>query len=146
MPGQDKVQREIEELLDKLDNFVPEERLASKIRNRSRSHPDGGPGIVTRAWTRVTRVTLGQVMLAGMALLLVAILFNGALGAFAGPLLILGLVMAAGAFVVSAIGGGRHRTIGGRSTVQKRWRGQVIDYSEPSPHDRLIGWFRRRRR
>jgi len=146
MPGPDKVQREIEELLDKLDNFVPEERLASKIRSRRRQRPDGAPGIVARAWKRIVRITLGQVMLAAMALLLVAILFNGALGAFAGSLLILGLLMAAGAFLASAIGGGRHRTLGGRSTVQKRWRGQVIDYSEPSAGDRLIGWFRRRRR
>jgi hypothetical protein len=145
--GPDKVQREIEELLDRLDNFVPEERLASKIRNRRRrGSAEAGPGIVGRAWKRVARISLGQIMLAGMALLLIAILFRGALGPFGGPLMILGLVMAAGAFLASAFGGGRHRTVGGGSTVEKRWRGQVIDYSQPSAGDRLMGWFRRRRR
>jgi hypothetical protein len=85
-------------------------------------------------------------MLAGMAMLLIALLFRGLLGPLAGPMLIAGLLLAAGAFLLSAFGGGRHRTVGGRSTVQKRWRGQVIDYSEPSTTDRLKDWFRRRRR
>ena len=39
----DKVQREIEELLDKLDNFVPEDRFASKMKQRRREA--AGPGI-----------------------------------------------------------------------------------------------------
>lgn len=142
--GQDKVQREIEELLDKLDNYVPEERLASKVRNRSRRSQSGEPG-VQRAWTRLTRVTLGQLMLGGLALIILAFFLRDPLGAAAGPLMIAGLVVAAAAFLLSAFSGGASRTMTGSRHVEKRWRGQVIEYSEPSAIDRMRQWLRSRR-
>ena len=37
-------------------------------------------------------------------------------------------------------GRGSSSTLGGR--VQRRWRGQVIEYSEPSRLDRVRAWFR----
>ncbi len=139
----DKVQREIEELLDKLDNFVPEDRLAQKIRKRQRD--EMGPGLLERAWTRISRISLGQAMLAGLALLLIGTFFRQPLGGWAGPIMIAGIVLAAGAFLLSVVNGDSRRTIsGGRS--EKRWRGQVIDYSEPSATSRLRDWLRRRRR
>ena len=79
MPQQesDKVHREIEELLDRLDNFVPEERFVSKFRSR-RTAPGGT--LFKRLLARVTGITLGQVLLAGLALLLVATFLRGPLG------------------------------------------------------------------
>jgi hypothetical protein len=144
--GRDKVQQEIEEILDRLDNFVPEERLATKIRNRSRRKAEpSGPGLVERISKRFSRVTLGQLMLAGLALLAVAFFFRGPLGDAANWLLIAGLVLTVGAFVVSIVtGGGTRRTVSGR--VEKRWRGQIIEYSEPTRSNRLVDWFRGRRR
>jgi len=139
----DKVQREIEELLDRLDNFVPEDRLASKIRKKRRD--ETGPGLIERGWKRVSRISLGQAMLAGLALILISWAFRAPLGSFANPVMIAGVVVVIGAFVLSVINGDRRRTIaGGRQ--EKRWRGQVIDYSEPSPTSRIREWFRRRRR
>lgn len=142
----DKVQREIEELLDRLDNFVPEDRLASKIRKRQRA--ESGPGLIERTWKRVSRVSLGQAMLAGLALIFIAWALGsrmGLLGPFTNPLMILGVVLLIGAFVLSVVNGDSRRTIsGGRQ--EKRWRGQVIDYSEPSTASRIRDWFRRRRR
>jgi hypothetical protein len=41
-------------------------------------------------------------------------------------------------------GSGSRTTVGGR--VERRWRGQVIEYGEPSPMDRVRDWFRRRGR
>jgi hypothetical protein len=142
----DKVQREIEELLEQLDNFVPEERLAAKIRNRRRQRPQSeGPSTWQRFTSRISRVTLGQIMLAGLACLLVSFLFDDPLGRWAGWLTIAGIVMTAGAFILSIMrGGGSRSTIGGR--VQKRWRGQVIEYGEPTTMERVKGWFRRRGR
>lgn len=143
--GQDRIQREVEELLEKLDTFVPEERLASKIRNRARRKPDGEPGVIARGWKRVSRISLGQLMLAGFALILVAWFFRAPLGGLSTWLISLGLVMAAVAFVLSIVRGGTGRTIGG--TVERRWRGQPIEYSAgPSAADRIRDWFRRRRR
>lgn len=139
----DKVQREIEELLDKLDNFVPEERLVSKIRKRRKD--ESGPSMLERGWKRVSRISLGQALLAGLALLLIGTFFRGPLGAAAGPVLITGIVLAVGAFVLSIVNGDSRRTIAG-GRPEKRWRGQAIDYSEPSTASRrLKDWFRRRR-
>jgi hypothetical protein len=139
----DKVQREIEELLNKLDNFVPEDRLASKIRNRQRVQ--AGPGAIERLVGRITRLSLGHVLLAGLALLIVGSLLRDTLGALSGPMIIAGIVLAISAFVLSVINGDSRRTIAGGRT-EKRWRGQVIDYSEPSAGRRLMDWLRRRRR
>jgi hypothetical protein len=52
--------------------------------------------------------------------------------------------MAGGAFVLSVINGGQMRMGGNRGRVQKRWRGEVIEYGEPSTMDRVRGWFRRK--
>lgn len=144
----DKVQREIEELLERLDNFVPEERLAAKIRSRrkqSRRAEPAGPGQLDRLGKRLSRITLGQVMLVGLGCMLIGWLFGGPLGPWSFWVTLTGIVLTVGAFVISLInGGGSRATIGGR--VQKRWRGQVIEYGDPSPMDRVRGWFRRRGR
>lgn len=140
--GPDKVQREIEELLDKLDNFVPEERLVSKIRNRRRA--ETGPGPVQRLTARLAKLTLGHVMLAGMVLLLVGTFARGPLGGAATWVVVLGIVLTVGAFMFSLINGDSRRTIAGRGP-EKRWRGQVMDYSTPSATSRLRDWFRSRR-
>lgn len=144
--GQDRIQREIEEVLDKLDAFVPEERLAAKIRNRARRKQSDTPGLVERVRTRIGRVSIGQLMLGGFALILIAYFFRAPLGAASTPLIVVGLVLSALAFVLAIVRGGGARTVGGGS-VEKRWRGQVIHYSAgPSAADRIRSWFRNRRR
>ena len=146
-PGPDKVQREIEELLDRLDTFVPEERLATKIRSRARQHPRGEPGALQRMATRLRRVTYGQMVLGGLGLIVAVFFFRGPLGDIAGPLMIAGLIIAVAGFALSVVNGGAARTLGtSGGRVEKRWRGQVIDYSEPSTIERLRGWLRGRRR
>lgn len=148
MPGKepaDKVQREIEELLEKLDNFVPEERLRTKIRARrkqARRPERTGPGPLQRMSHQFGRITLGQVMIAGLILLAVSFLFDGPLGAAAFWLTLAGIILTAGAFVLSVVNGrGARSTISGR--VQRRWRGQVIEYGEPTTVERVRSWWRR---
>jgi hypothetical protein len=145
----DKVQREIEELLDKLDNFVPEDRFASKMKQRRREA--AGPGMLTRLSSSVSQrfshLSLGHVMLAGVILLLAAWLAPGLFGGYAGWARGIGVILTIVAFILSAMGWDSRRTLaGGTGGPQKRWRGQVIDYSEPSPADKLRGWWRRRRK
>ena len=141
----DKVKREIEELLDKLDTFVPEERLASK--RQSRRKAAAGPTLIDRIWARVRHLSLGHAMLAGVLLLLLGYLAPHALGSFRSPVLVAGLVLTIAAFFLAVVNGDSRRTIsGGGGPTQKRWRGQVIDYSEPGPGSRLRDWLRRRRR
>lgn len=140
----DKVQQEIEELLDKLDNFIPEERFASKARSRRRRQRLASVlEPLRRLSASLPRISLGHVMLTGLALLLIGTFFGGRLGDTANWMIIAGLVLAGGSFVLSIAGGGR--PAGGRR-VEKRWRGQVIEYAEPSTANRLFGWLRGRRR
>ena len=139
----DKVQREIEELLGKLDNFVPEERLVSKIKSRRRA--EAGPGFTERLLKRVSHITLGHVMIAGLALLLLSSFAPGLFGGYSRWAMILGLLLTGGAFVMSVIGWDSQRTITGGTTA-KRWRGQVIDYSAPSPASRFRNWLGKRRK
>ncbi len=148
----DKVQREIEELLDKLDTFVPEERFASKMRDRKRQEraARNGPPLSERLSGRLAGVTVGHVMLAGLALFLIAYFFDGPLGAAAFWVSMTGIVLAISAFVLSIV----NRGSGSRTPItkarpgrtQKMWRGQVIEYGEPTTLDRVRGMFRRRGR
>lgn len=143
----DKVQREIEELLGKLDNFVPEERLVSKIKKRRKA--EAGPNAMERTGAglgkRLSGITLGHVMLAGLALLLLSSFAPGLFGGYARYALILGLLLTGGAFVMSVVGWDSRRTITG-GTTEKRWRGQAIDYSAPSAPTRFRDWLRGKRR
>ncbi len=146
MPRQgDRVQREIEDLLDKLDNFVPEERFISKVKSRKRQQ--NGPGLLSRLWTSLTRpfrrVTLGHVMLAGIALIVTSWLAPGLYGDYARLASIVGLALTAIAIIMSLMGWDARRTIAG-GRVERRWRGQVIDYETPTTPNRVRDWFRRR--
>jgi hypothetical protein len=143
----DKIQREIEELLDKLDTFVPEQRFTDKMRRRQKEQrrAEQGPGFFERATRRLSQISLGQLMLAGLALMLIGWLFNDALGTWSTWVTVGGLLLTIGAFALSVITGGARTTVGARH-VQKRWRGQIIEYSEPSRMDRIRDWFRRRGR
>jgi hypothetical protein len=147
----DKVQREIEELLDKLDNFVPEERFASKIRDRrkrEKAEARTGPTLGERIGRRFSGITLGHVMLAGIACFLIAFFARDQLGDAGRWISIAGLVLTLTAFVLSVVnkGSGSRTPLvrTGSGQVQKRWRGQVIEYGEPSTVDRVRGWFRRK--
>lgn len=140
----DKVQREIEELLGKLDSFVPEERLVSKIRNRRKV--ESGPSVLDGLRARIGRLSLGHVMLTGLALLLVGTFFRSSLGGAAGWCVGLGIAMTVCAFILSVINGDSRRTLAGGGGQQKRWRGQVIDYAQPSATSRFRDWLRGRKR
>ncbi len=144
----DRVQREIEELLDRLDNFVPEERLVSKIKKRQRE--ESGPGAFERASTnarkRFSRITLGHIMLAGLSLMLLAWFVPGLFGGYAGYVRIIGLILTVAAFIGAVIGRDSQRTISGARYYEKRWRGQPIEYSDPPAASRFRDWLRRRGR
>jgi hypothetical protein len=155
MPGKepDKVQREIEELLGKLDNFVPEERFATKIRDRrkrEKAEQRSGPTLVERMTRPLGSVTLGHVMLAGIACFVIAWIFGDALGDAKPWVQYSGLLLTVSAFVLSFMnkGSGSRTPLArtGSGRVQKRWRGQIIEYGEPSAMDRVRDWFRRKGR
>ncbi|MBI5289437.1 MAG: hypothetical protein HY873_10755 [Chloroflexi bacterium] len=143
----DRVQREIEDLLNKLDNFVPEERFISKVKSKRKA--EAGPGLVSRMGKALgrpfRRITLGHVMLAGIALMLTAWLAPNLYGDYARMATLLGLVLAGAAMLLSFMGWDSRRTIAGGG-VEKRWRGQVIRYDQPTGSNKVRDWFRKRGR
>jgi hypothetical protein len=121
-------------------------------RKRQERAAQTGPSLVERVSRRFSRVTVGHVMLAGIALLLVAIFLDGPLGAATRWVFMAAIVLVVASFVLSI----RNRGTGSRTPLiksrpgrtQKMWRGQVIEYSddEPGRLDRLKGRFRRKDR
>ena len=131
----DKIEREVEEILRKLDRFVPEEgRLARTRRRLVQAVSDFSHALMVR----LSRVSLGHLMLVSLVLVVLAFFFRSASPTLARWVIIGGLILFFGAFVLSLLGG--------RSQYERRWRGQVIDLSEPSLGSRLRNWFQRRSR
>lgn len=134
MPDDD-IEREIKDILDRLDNFVPEESVASRFSKRTSQWASDVQRAVV---SRLARISLGQVMLAALAMIVLAWLFRYVNPGVARWVIIGGVILLVVSFVASLRGS---RT----SKNEKRWRGRVIDLSGPSFADRLRAWLRRGR-
>jgi uncharacterized membrane protein YedE/YeeE len=131
----DKIEREVEEILRKLDKFVPEEsRLARARRRLGQAASD----VLHTMLARLARISLGQVMLVSLILVAVAFFLRSTSPVLARWVIIGGLILFFAAFALTLLGG--------RTRYEKRWRGQVIDLSEPSLGSRLRSWLQRRSR
>jgi len=133
----DRIEREIEEILRKIDEFVPEKPRRTP---RKRAAP---PVAGAQSWVgaRVSRISLNQVMGYSLLLIVLAFVFGAIPGS--GWLMIGGLIVFVTAFLLSRLSGG-----GGNAKAQapKRWRGETLDLSEPGWPDRLKAWIKGRRR
>jgi hypothetical protein len=134
MPDDD-IEREIKDILEKLDNFVPEESVASRFGKRTASWASDLQRAVV---SRIAGISLSQVMLAALALIVLAWLFRYVNPGVARWAIIAGVILLVVSFVASL------RSSRAASN-EKRWRGRVIDLSEPSLADRLRAWLRRGR-
>ena len=131
----DKIQREIEEILNRLDEFVPEER-ASERRRRSAG---AASGFAQAIFAPLARISLRHVMLTAFALIVIGVLSTRMHPV--GPLLLVGgLILFFTAFALSFV------SRGSPPKVEKRWRGQSIELSEPTLRDRLRAWLQAKRR
>jgi hypothetical protein len=131
----DELEREIEEILSKIDKF-PKESAFGRLRRRSVNR--------FRRWRRhlaprLPRVSLGHVMAAALLLIILAYAFRSS--AFGRYAFAVGLVLLFSAIAVSFFTARRPKQKQG-----KRWRGQVVDLSGPSLADRVRGWLSGRRR
>lgn len=131
----DRIEREIEEILDKIDQFVPEEKLPVRLRRRA-----GGTfhGLGTLLVSPLTRVSVAQLMLLGLGLFILSFFLGQADSTLGRWAAIVGAVLFLGGFVLSLLSGRVHRE-------PKRWRGRVVEYNEPDITTRLRSWFRARR-
>ena len=124
----DRIEREIEEILRKLDNFVPDRARQPARRVRQ-------PFVAAQSWLahRLARISLNQVMMWALLTVLVTFFLRGIPGA--GWIMIGALIVFGTAFLLSRRGSARPAT-------QKRWRGEAIDLSGPGWPDRLKAWLK----
>ena len=137
----DKIQREIEDILSRLDTFLPEESAASKVRRGSSNVASA----FFRALTEpLARISLRQVMLTALVLIVAGFIAGKAYPDVGRWVLIAGLVLLFGSFALSFFSRG-----GGTPAMEKRWRGERLvlgPEGPPSLGDRLRTWFRTKRR
>jgi len=128
----DRIEREIEEILKKIENFP--DRKSGRPPPPRRQGPSGG-GVIQR-W--LSRISLRKVMMWALFAVIVAFFMRGVPGAY--WILIGALVVFATAFILS--------TRGGPATNQyeKRWRGQPLDLSGPSWPDRIKAFLKGKKR
>jgi uncharacterized membrane protein len=134
----DDLEREIEEILDKLDQFVPEESAASRMRRR---WGDRVYNLQRAVANRLSRISLGHLMVASLLLIIVAFALRWTV--FGRYALVAGLILLFSTIAVSFFTAQRPKR-------EKRWRGHVVDLSGPNLaerlRNRLRGWWRRAKR
>ena len=126
----DRIEREIEEILKKIEHF-PDRKSGRQPPRRQ-----GSAGGVVQRW--LARVSLRKVMMWALFAVIVAFFLRGVPGAY--WILIGALVVFATAFILSTRGG----PSGGQ--YEKRWRGQPLDLSGPSWPDRIKAFLKGKKR
>ena len=136
----DRLEREINEILDKIEQFpTPERRRQRALRRQWRRFGEGAAARQRAVARELSRISLSQVVLAGFLLILASFFFRGfGIGQwvlFAG----LALLIASGALLL--FGGGRGRA----NPPDQQWRGRTISYDSGSLAARIRRWFASRR-
>ena len=130
-----RIEREIEEILTRLDEFVPEESRSRRARRRF-----GSVFVDAGAWVqrRLSGISGGHVVLAAAFLLLLAMFLGGTFPTLTRWMTIFSLLVIFSAIVLSI------RPIRRGRSKQPYWRGQPVDLRAPGPFMRLRMWWRRR--
>jgi hypothetical protein len=134
----DKCEREIEDILNKLDRF-PKPKPTDRVRHAFSARFTGWQRSVAG---RLGRLSVGQIMLTGIVMILIGYFFRVALPEIWYYLVIFGLILFFTSFVLSFFGAGRARGSG-----QVYWRGRPArSYYTGGPAfaERLRDWWRRR--
>jgi len=134
---EDKFEREIEEILGRLDKF-PRRGPA----DRARKALGGGLSSIEQSIAaRLGRITLSQVMVTGIILVFVGYFFRSMLPFVWSYAVAAGLLLFFGAFVISFLAKRR-----GPNRGQIFWRGRPASAYSPSSYsiaERLRDWWRR---
>ena len=140
----DRIEKEIEEILRKIDDFVPEKPRSVRKRPADKPVSAFNPQPRQAATPRssgggsLARVSLNQVM--GWSLIAVLVAFFLPIPG-SGWVILAALLVFGVSFLLSRMGGGSSSR-----GAQKRWRGEPLDLSGPSLPSRLRDWIKGRRR
>jgi hypothetical protein len=115
-----KLERDIEEILAQVDKF-PKPSAARRFRRRLSNA--AGAFVATVAGLPRPRVSVGQVLLLGIALVVIAYVFGDSFGSqsVVRLFIISGIILFIGAFIFSL------RRQSSSRLPEKRWRGQPMD-------------------
>ena len=126
-----RYQREIEEILDQVNEGSPADEVSRKRRQLKQHRPPKLPGRRLR-WSLST----GRLMLMGIGLLVASLLLVGIFPPLAAPAAWLGIILFIGAYVVFFTKP--------RPVTEKRWRGQSIEDTPPQTGlQRFWSWLTR---
>jgi uncharacterized protein YlxW (UPF0749 family) len=144
MADNDRLEREIEELLGKIEQFPDSESRARRARqrnvNRVTSRIAGWQQEIAR---RLARVSVSQLMLASFLMILFAFFFRGrgVPPAVASWILLAGVILFVSTFAVMVFA----RRNG--SSVEQKWRGRTVQYNTaPTLSRRIRRWWTSRSR
>jgi hypothetical protein len=136
---EDRIQREIEDILNRLDHFVPEERMTSRVRRRS----SGAAAAFGRALLApLAGISLRQVMLTALILVLAGFIGMRIHPVYGRWLLIGGLILFLTTFALSFL----QRGAPPGPATEQRWRGRPIELRPATLAERLRGWLQGKRR
>jgi hypothetical protein len=131
----DRIEREIEEILKKIDK-LPEGSRPPKGGRAGSKPPARRPSGNGMKW--LSAVSMRKVMMWALVAVLVAFFMRGIPGGY--WLLIGAIIVFVTAFFLSTRGGSVP------NVPEKRWRGQPLDLSEPGWPDKFKAWWKGRKR
>lgn len=129
----DKLQREIEDLLSRLDDLPSGRPIRARVTQGVSGAVRGFASLFTGL--RLPRVSLGQVLLAGIALIIIGYVLNPGDASVTRIVIVAGIVLFLGAFVLSLRRQSR--------PPEKRWRGVPMELGGSRAGDRLRSWWDR---
>ena len=135
----DKIKREIEDILNRLDEFVPEESAASRMRRRSSGV---ALAIVRALLAPLAAISIRQVMLTALVIIVIGFLGMRIHPIYGRWLLVGGIILFLTSFALSFV----HR---GSSPpeIEKRWRGRPMELrAQPPLAERIRDWLKSLRR
>jgi len=140
----DRLEREIEEILDKIEHFPTPESRRARARKRYFRRLGASIGERQRAFaSQLGRISISQVLLISFLMILGSLFLRRALGPATTWILVAGVILFVTSFAILVFSRGS----GAGSTSDQRWRGREIKsgYPQPSPLDRLRRWWESRR-
>lgn len=137
----DRLEREINEILDKIEQFPTPESRRARARKRFFRRLANSVSEAQRAVVRqLARISISQVMLLSLALIAGAFFLKRANPMVMNWVLLAGVVLFVSSFAILVF------TRGGGSSQTGYWRGREINYRSQPLSARLRRWLAERRR
>jgi len=141
MPDNERLEREINEILDKIEQFPPPETRRARARKRAIRRFGNSIAEKQRAFARwLAGISISQVMLVSFLMILGSFFFRRFNPLMMQWVLYAGLVLFVSAFAIMVFSRGR------TSNQAQYWRGRQIESRTEPVSSRLRRWWRSRRR